>query len=141
MSGKFVKDEPVITAFGKEGYIRHCYNWDECNVDWLYGVQLVGHKPDDLVLYLEGQLRSGKKPEQPKRQRTIDDAAKALPENLRVAFKEAWYRCEVMDIYDGDPVMYMAIIVQTIRDDKARLVALRKAINISQMEINKALKA
>jgi hypothetical protein len=71
----------------------------------------------------------------------VDTAANKLPKEVRVSFKEAFYRCGVMDVYGGELPMYMAIIVQTIRDDKNRLAELRKVINISQMVIDKALKA
>ena len=71
----------------------------------------------------------------------VDTAADKLPKEIRVAFKEAFYRCGVMDVYGGELQMYMAIIVQTIRDDKNRLAELRKAINISNTAIDKALKS
>lgn len=138
MGGKFTKDEPVITNDGKAGHIRHCYSWDECNVDWMYGVQLIGAMPDELTLYVEGQLKSGKVEQ--KEKRTIDDALRCVPESIRKGFKQAWNYCGVMDLYDGEPEMYMAIIAQTIRDDKAKLVGLKKAVNIFQMELNKVLK-
>lgn len=137
MPGKFTMGEPVITNDGKAGIIKHCYSWDECNIDWVYGVLLIGHGDNDLTLYFDGQLKSGKVT--PKEKRTIDDAVKCVPDGIRKGFKQAWNYCGVMDLYDGEPEMYMAIIAQTIRDDKAKLVGLKKALNIFQMELNKVL--
>ncbi len=59
----------------------------------------------------------------------VDDAANQLPEEAREVFKEAFYHCMVLDLYDGNLQMYLTIISQTIRDDKKKLQTLKEAIS------------
>ena len=70
----------------------------------------------------------------------VDDAANQLPEEVRTVFKEAFYRCEVLDLYDGMLSQYFRIIVQTIQEDKARIKALRKVCHEFEKASNAAFK-
>jgi len=67
--------------------------------------------------------------------RTVNFAAKKLPEKARPAFLRAWKACGCMDLYDGNLDTYLRVIAQVLERRNEQKEEFKKLANDIQNRI------